>query len=168
MTFIDNPAHMHRQGAILHLDRAQALADELLARHALHDWRFRFDHARQRCGSCNHAVREITLSRHFTALNDPSEVRNTLLHEIAHALAGPEGSHGPHWRSVARRIGARPDATNHRASMPEPRWGLKCQSCGAIVGRRHRRTLDLHRTRCAACGVRDGRLVWEDLGALEA
>jgi plasmid stabilization system protein ParE len=32
-------------------------------------------------------------------------VRDTILHEVAHALAGPKAKHGPVWREVAVRIG---------------------------------------------------------------
>ena len=33
------------------------------------------------------------------------EVDQVLLHEIAHALAGPGAGHGPRWKRVARDIG---------------------------------------------------------------
>jgi hypothetical protein len=33
-------------------------------------------------------------------------VRETILHEIAHALAGPRAGHGPRWRAIAHRIGS--------------------------------------------------------------
>lgn len=38
------------------------------------------------------------------------EVHETILHEIAHALAGPGAGHGPKWREMARRVGARDNA----------------------------------------------------------
>ena len=37
---------------------------------------------------------------------DPREVRDTILHEIAHALAGAKAKHGPAWKAIARRLGA--------------------------------------------------------------
>ena len=39
-----------------------------------------------------------------------AEIRDTILHEIAHALAGPEARHGARWKAIARRIDATPRA----------------------------------------------------------
>ena len=41
------------------------------------------------------------------------EIRDTVLHEIAHAIAGPEAGHGPLWKATARRIGATPRAKTY-------------------------------------------------------
>ena len=39
-----------------------------------------------------------------------AEIRDTVLHEIAHALVGPEARHGPEWKAIAKRLGATPRA----------------------------------------------------------
>jgi len=36
------------------------------------------------------------------------QLTDTILHEIAHALAGPAAKHGPAWKAIARRLGATP------------------------------------------------------------
>ena len=36
------------------------------------------------------------------------QVTDTILHEIAHALAGPGAGHGPAWKATASRLGATP------------------------------------------------------------
>lgn len=131
--------------------------------HGLDDWRLAFDHARQRCGACHFSARTITLSRHFVHLNDPQELRDTVLHEIAHALAGPHSGHGPRWQQIAEHIGAPVQTTNNTASMPAPRWGLQCESCSQIVARRHRRRINLHLVRCGHCGVHHGQLNWVEM-----
>ena len=141
-------------------DSTARLARDLFAEHGLDGWVFRFDHARQRCGSCNYTRREITLSRHFVAANDADEIRATLLHEIAHALVGPGKAHGREWRAAARRIGAPLTATNPTATMPVPRWRLVCTQCRQTVAERHRRSLDLRRVRCGYCRTGDGTLEW--------
>lgn len=140
---------------------AVRLAQTLLNTHGLHTWGIHLDHARTRCGACHYNTRRISLSRHFVALNTGAEVRATLLHEIAHALAGPGQGHGPRWQAIARRIGAPVEATNGTAQMPQPAWALRCQHCRSVVARRHRRVLNLERVRCRACGELDGRLSWE-------
>ena len=142
--------------------QAISLALQELSRHGLDEWSFRLDHARQRCGSCHFTRREITISKHLLVRNDPAEFLNTLRHEIAHALVGPGHAHDAVWRAAARRVGARPEATNPTADMPPPRWALTCDHCRQVIARRHRRSLDLRTVRCAACGVYRGTVQWSE------
>ena len=143
---------------------ALVLARQLLVEHGLKEWRAYLDYARQRCGACHFRDKQISLSRHFVRLNNAAEVRATILHEIAHALAGPRAGHGRHWQQIAARIGAPHTTTNDSAHMPEPPWGLRCQTCSQIVARRHRRSLSLERVRCKHCGIEEGILGWVKLG----
>jgi predicted SprT family Zn-dependent metalloprotease len=115
------------------LARLTAFADARLREHGLYEqgWRFRLDHARQRFGTCRYRQRLITVSRYLAALNGEAECRDTVLHEIAHALAGPAAGHGPRWKQMCRRVGAKPercfDAQTVR--LPAPRyWGI-CPHC---------------------------------------
>src|SRR5690625_1615299 len=109
------------------LDDARTMARELLAAHGLHDWTFTFDRAKRRAGLCLFGSRTISLSRHLTALHSPDQVRDTLLHEIAHALAGAEAGHGPTWRAIASRIGASPQRNLPAdAPLPEAPWRGRC------------------------------------------
>jgi hypothetical protein len=68
-------------------------------------WTFRFDDGIRRFGCCDHGNMEIRLSRRLTLANGEREVKNTLLHEIAHALCGPGVGHGIDWVSCCLRIG---------------------------------------------------------------
>ena len=83
----------------MNLYEAAHLAKELMTRHGLAGWSFEFDHARRRFGRCDYTHRRITLSKPLTFLNPIEEVRDTLLHEIAHALAGERAGHGAKWRT---------------------------------------------------------------------
>ncbi|MBM2621863.1 SprT-like domain-containing protein [Actinoplanes sp. LDG1-06] len=76
-----------------------------MARHRLTGWTLRFDNAKTRAGSCHSGRREITLSRPLMSLYAPEQVTETVLHEIAHALAGSRQGHNQKWRAIARRIG---------------------------------------------------------------
>ncbi len=87
------------------LHAAQRLARELMAEHGLDGWAFRFDRARRRAGLCRHDRREISLSAPLTALYSEDEVRETVLHEIAHALVGVRHGHDAVWRATAVSIG---------------------------------------------------------------
>lgn len=124
----------------MELEPAAALARELLGRYGLNDWRFGFDHARSRFGLCSHHNRTISLSRHLTRLNDDSHVRETILHEIAHAKAGYRAAHGPKWRAIARQLGCRPRACyDHRTiKVPDRAWVGICPHCSDTIAR-HRR-----------------------------
>jgi predicted SprT family Zn-dependent metalloprotease len=78
----------------------------LIAEHGLDGWRLEFDRARRRAGICRYDRRVIGLSGPLMRLYDEPEVRETILHEIAHALAGARAGHGPRWKAIARRIGS--------------------------------------------------------------
>ncbi len=117
---------------------AHVMATDLLAHHGLDDWTIAFDNAKRRAGQCRFRTRVISISAGLTRLHDPAEVRDTVLHEIAHALAGPSAGHGPLWQQQARAIGC----SARRCVSPEaPRlpgaWLGVC-SAGHTV-ERHRR-----------------------------
>jgi predicted SprT family Zn-dependent metalloprotease len=124
----------------------------------LHDWAFGFDHARRRLGACHYANRQITLSRFFVVRNGPSEIRETLLHEISQALVGRGHGHGPVWKAMARRIGCLPVRCG-TAEMPRGQWRAACPSCGRAF-HRHRRPRRMDGWSCRSCGRLRGRLEW--------
>jgi predicted SprT family Zn-dependent metalloprotease len=145
-------------------DEAQELALELMGEHGLTvgGWNFAFDRAARRFGSCSHRRKVISLSRRLTELNDRAEVRNTLLHEIAHALLPPATGHRRAWRDLAVSIGC--DGRRCHAALTEPRWVATCPACGRRSKYHRRRT----RLACARCcrGVYDPRyrFTWEPAG----
>jgi predicted SprT family Zn-dependent metalloprotease len=118
---------------------ARALASALMARHGLDEWRFGFDRARRRLGACHYAGRRITLSGPLVELNDRATVRDTVLHEIAHALT-PGAGHGPAWRAACRRVGARPTrcVPEHEVTLPPAPYALVCERCGSRFPRYRR------------------------------
>lgn len=89
----------------MNLVAASRLARELMDQHGLKAWTFEFDDAVRRAGMCSYTKHRISLSAPITRIHDEREVRDTILHEVAHALAGPAAKHGPVWREVAVRIG---------------------------------------------------------------
>jgi len=101
------------------LEDAENLALTLMEDNRLVSWSFAFDNAKRRCGMCSFRTRTISLSRHFVAMNDEAEVRDTVLHEIAHALAGAAAGHGAHWQRAAMQLGARPERCATGVDMPE-------------------------------------------------
>ena len=102
---VQNPGRPATLEAV-HLPDVLALARSLMATHGLEDWELDLDRARRRAGQTDHARRRITLSRHLMRLYDEAEVRETILHEIAHARVGASHGHDAVWRAEARRIGS--------------------------------------------------------------
>src|SRR5687768_7238198 len=119
----------------MNLYEASHLAKQLIREHGLdaHGWTFAFDHARRRFGRCDYTNKRITLSRPLTFLNGFDEVRDTVLHEIAHALA-PGAGHGARWRAMCARVGARAVRCYDKDSVVAPRrraarWEIGCDAC---------------------------------------
>jgi predicted SprT family Zn-dependent metalloprotease len=136
----------------VNLFEAKHLATTLMKQHGLHDWSFRFDHARRRFGSCQPTRCMITLSRPLTLLNGIDQVRDTILHEIAHALT-PGENHGAKWRAMCRRIGAKPERcyTNEQVISPARReapFQIGCAKCAWWVDRRRVTRRQLQCKRC--------------------
>lgn len=122
----------------MELREAFAMAEELLGEHGLDGWRVTFDGAKRRAGVCRFEQRVIGLSAPLTRVHTRDEVRDTVLHEIAHALVGPRHGHDRVWRATALRIGS----SGHRCIDTEsPRvvgaWIGVC-SAGHVKDR-HRR-----------------------------
>lgn len=129
-------------------DEARLQARALMDAAELHQWRFRFDSAKRRAGSCAHRTRTITLSGPLTDLYDADTVREVILHEIAHALVGPEHHHDAVWKETARSLGA-PDDARLPAHLPTPAapWVGTCPVCES------RKTLYRAPRRVVACGA---------------
>lgn len=134
---------------------AEHLADE--------GWRFDFDNAKSRFGACHYRTKKITLSGYLVPLNDEAEVRNTILHEIAHALAGAASGHGPEWKRVARSIGCTGDRCydNNVVQGPQATYEAVC-SCG-IVHKRFRKSRRMDYLRCSLC---HGHLLFKPVDAV--
>lgn len=126
----------------MNLAKAQTIATGLLKEHGLYaqGWRFDFDTAVRRFGCCKYSQKRITLSQKLTSLNDEARVTNTILHEIAHALAGHKAGHGPAWKAKAVMIGCDGERLYNSAvvATPERRYKGTCPNCSRVITR-HRR-----------------------------
>ncbi|MDJ1371304.1 SprT-like domain-containing protein [Gulosibacter molinativorax] len=80
-------------------------AAELIATHLDDSWSFAFDNAKTRAGKCNFERREISVSRYLAQKHSDEQVKQTLLHEIAHGMVGARAGHGPVWQACAAQIG---------------------------------------------------------------
>jgi predicted SprT family Zn-dependent metalloprotease len=115
----------------MQLNDASLMAREIMNDHGLDNWNFGFDNARRRFGRCNHTHRLIGLSAPLVSINSKDEVRDVILHEVAHALAGHSAGHGPRWQEMCRRIGAKPERCYNpdEVNTLTAKWTGTCPVC---------------------------------------
>ena len=99
-------------------------------------WSAGWDRARRRIGACWPKRKQITLSRVLTELNAEDQVRDTILHELAHALTferhGRVRSHGAEWKAIARSLGASPRACSANGVLQPGRFALVHRLTGEV------------------------------------
>lgn len=138
---------------------AKTLIGDLMREHGLlaQGWTQAFDNSVKRFGCCMHGPKRLSFSRHLVSINTEDRVRDTILHEIAHALAGPRQGHGPVWRAICVRIGAKPERcySEHNTETLPPRWIGTCPGCGAT--RKRERLTDAAKNRLSCGGCSGGR-----------
>lgn len=107
---------------------ARRLITHYLKKHGLKDlgWNSGISRRKTALGTCHFRTKEIKLSKHWLHL-PYEELVDTVLHEVAHALAfihdGHRG-HGAPWKRWCVEIGAKPDRLADVAAhrIPEPKW----------------------------------------------
>ena len=132
------------------LGDAYSLTMELMAEHGLlsRGWTFGFDDAEKRFGVCYPKRQRIQLSRALTFLNEEKEVRDTILHEIAHALCPSGEHHGRLWQQTAVAVGCEPTRCYDGTVMKPPQPFIReCTKCGSQRGVSWRNT----KSACARC-----------------
>lgn len=123
---------------------------------AAQGWRFSINTNRSRLGVCRYRGKSIEISQ-FHLTSDDREIRNTLLHEIAHALVGPGHGHGPVWKAKAREIGCTGERCG-KMDAPSKYTGV-CVVCGYDKFKANRLTQRLRGATHRHCG---GRIRWSD------
>lgn len=106
----------------------------------LRDWGITFNKRKRAAGLCRYRTKRIEISLYH--LNDEwSSVRNTILHEIAHAKAGSAAKHGPLWKATAIALGCTGDRCYEMGeAMTSVTYRFKkvCKVHG-VVGLAHKR-----------------------------
>ena len=90
------------------LQRLRSKALELMREHGItrKGWVLVWNQSVDTLGETHWSNKTIYLSERYARANSDHEVRDTVLHEIAHVLAGPRAGHGKKWQEIAKRIGA--------------------------------------------------------------
>lgn len=92
----------------MELKKARKLAKKLMREHGLYFWFFSFYNNYKAKGRCHPIIPLIQLNSEYVKANKEELVRNTILHEIAHALLGRkrfDHQHDDVWKELALNIG---------------------------------------------------------------
>lgn len=123
------------------------LGCDLMSENGLYMWACAVGSAAREAGSCNYAQKRITISGPLAKLNDEAETRDTILHEIAHALVGPGHGHGKVWKAMAVKVGANPvRAYGKDLLTPPARYIGTFDNCGHTT-----ESMTMHRISCGKC-----------------
>ncbi len=90
----------------MNLYLAQSLANELMTLHNVRalGYTFKWHNRKHAAGTCSYSRKTIYLSKILTHYATDAEVKDTILHEIAHALTEGHG-HDHVWVAKAKEIG---------------------------------------------------------------
>jgi predicted SprT family Zn-dependent metalloprotease len=80
------------------------LSAEMMNEHLI-GWTLAWNRCLKSNGKCSHTKKIIYVSKYHIEFSSLDEFKNTILHEIAHALAGHKAGHGPEWVRIAKEIG---------------------------------------------------------------
>jgi predicted SprT family Zn-dependent metalloprotease len=123
----------------LHYTEAQVrnLAVQKLWEHGLgqQGWKFVLDRAVRRAGQCRYSRKEVGVSRAYIAAATKEAVLDTILHEVAHALAGHSHGHDATWRQIHRSIGGngkRCVQAEEMVKQIEGRYKGECIKCHGV------------------------------------
>lgn len=110
------------------LEDVEYMARQLMHKHGLGRLDFGFDNSREHIG-CTHGrfyklpdgsriqrPSGIALSRHYSKILSMEDLRETVLHEIAHALTMGDG-HGSLWQAKAIELGIPPRPYKFRSTI---------------------------------------------------
>lgn len=101
----------------------------------LTDWELKFSNQKRHLGYCRPRKKIISISRAFMETNFFPVIKDTLLHEIAHALHFLETgktNHSNGWKKFALQVGCEPKrcATGEGLNMPKGNYIGVCPICG--------------------------------------
>ncbi len=112
----------------------------------MHSWSIAFDNAKTRLGSCNYGKKNISISKHFLPSLKPNQLKDLILHEVAHALSGHGNWHNNKWKEKAKQIGCSSIARTSKIAVEKKGlYTAICPNC--------KREFQAHRQRDIACGI---------------
>ena len=116
------------------------------------EWKFKLCNGYSRIGYCNASKKIVSISRELIKNGTDKEIKDVVLHELAHALAPKGAKHNWQWKSLLISIGGDGKRT-HSYSLNKPvNYVLTCD-CGYVKRNYMKKpSLDLKRYSCRTCG----------------
>ncbi|MDB9869606.1 SprT-like domain-containing protein [Alphaproteobacteria bacterium] len=125
-----------------------SLARIEMDKNGLLGWGLELDFAKVRAGACHFGERKISFSRHFLKNSDKKDIKDTVLHEIAHALVGPKHGHDNVWKNKARELGCSAQRC-HSLEFSDYKWIRFCSN-GCWEQKIHRKKSNLICKKCSS------------------
>jgi len=104
------------------------MARRLMSKFLDESWSMRFMNSKSSAGICDYNFRNILLSRFAVIHLSMVQIREIILHEIAHALVGWRNNHNKIWKKMSLRIGAS-GQTKYTFHLSCPTFILFCGCC---------------------------------------
>jgi predicted SprT family Zn-dependent metalloprotease len=151
--------------AIIRMKRIQRLWEQRSADYGLAEngWRLKWSfNTTSFLGDCNYGKKTIRMSWVFMKdrRNSVKELEDTLLHEIAHAIAGSDAHHGPIWRDIAEIIGCSGiTCSSMLQKTKKPKYTLVCKCREREYFNKCKRILDVARGKIFKCTKCDDVMV---------
>lgn len=114
-------------------------------------WKYKFNNNKSCCGVCKYHSKTIELSRNYinSKVTHKRDIKDTILHEIAHALC-PGEQHNTVWKTKAIEIGCNGKRCSKGNFNTEKdyKWLLKCSNGCCIKRHKLIKRFKLHRLTC--------------------
>lgn len=96
---------------------AQKMCDEKLKEYNLTHWKASFISSTTKCAACDFENKRILISTNYCNACTIEDMKETILHEIAHALVGYASGHNEVWQAKAKEIGLNSPQTHRHVNM---------------------------------------------------
>ena len=118
------------------------LARGLFLKHGLSEWTFEIYKRKRSCGTCFYTKKKIAISKFLIKYATDEQIKQILLHEMAHALCGVDIGHGRVFKYKCREIGCTEETYKISFELnytEESVYDIICQNCG-VVGEYYRKS----------------------------
>lgn len=136
------------------LTELELFAKQKMKEHGI-DYKFKWTKAKRAAGVCSFTKKEIRVSSVLATARGLEKTKQTILHEIAHALAGKRGDfgHGWIWKQEATKLGVQPDRcfqmSREEKQQVQYKYTGVCPVCGYEQAHHSRKWK--HERSCAKC-----------------
>lgn len=122
---------------------AQCFAQQKMQEHGLNDWKFQWSRGKRVFGFCSPRTKTIALSSILARINSEEQVKDTILHELAHALdwvRNKKSWHGYSWKRICVEVGAKPERCYKTSEVEtvKPKYLLIHKDTKEVFCRYHR------------------------------